>query len=203
MVSKRFIKFFVLGMVAGAKGEKPKHVMNDDDGQFWMPWLSTPKYPKGSDNGKSDDGYYHPVKKNHSVTNYEVSSTSSSKKKGRGAQDQVMSMVVNDEFGVMQRILQEFTRRKINIETIVVGKCGIAGEARVVLTIVDRVQAERSVEALSRLHDIIQCELVTRPGRSRTRYRATPRGGSGLIGSIEEVDSMINSLQNQASSSKR
>ena len=38
---------------------------------------------------------------------------------------QVMSMVVNDEFGVMQRILQEFTRRKINVETIVVGKCEI------------------------------------------------------------------------------
>ena len=73
---------------------------------------------------------------------------------------QVMSMVVNDEFGVMQRILQEFTRRKINVETIVVGKCEIPGKARVVLTIVDRVQAERSVEALSRLHDIIQCELV-------------------------------------------
>ena len=60
---------------------------------------------------------------------------------------QVMSMVVNDEFGVMQRILQEFTRRKINVETIVVGKCEIPGKARVVLTIVDKVQADAKAVA--------------------------------------------------------
>jgi flagellar biosynthesis/type III secretory pathway M-ring protein FliF/YscJ len=84
MVSKIMLKFFLSGMVAGGERKKPKHVMNDDDGQFSMSWLSTPKYPKGSDNGTSDDGYYHPIKKNHSVRNYEVSSTaSSSKKKGK------------------------------------------------------------------------------------------------------------------------
>jgi hypothetical protein len=83
MVSTIMLKFFVSGMVAGGERKKPKHVMNDDDGQFSMSWLSTPKYPRGSDNGKSDEGYYHPIKKNHSVRNYEISSTSDSKKKGR------------------------------------------------------------------------------------------------------------------------
>ena len=52
MVSKIMIKFFVSGMVAGGERKKPKHVMNDDDGQFSMSWLSTPKYPKGNDNGE-------------------------------------------------------------------------------------------------------------------------------------------------------
>ncbi len=62
MVSKIMLKFLVSGMVAGGERKKPKHVMNDDDGQFSMSWLSTPKYPKGNDNGASDDGYYHPDK---------------------------------------------------------------------------------------------------------------------------------------------
>ena len=56
MVSRIMLKFFVSGMVAGGERKKPKHVMNDDDGQFSMSWLSTPKYPKGNDNGASDDG---------------------------------------------------------------------------------------------------------------------------------------------------
>jgi len=108
---------------------------------------------------------------------------------------QVMSMVVNDEFGVMQRILQEFTRRKINVETIVVGKCEIPGKARVVMTIVDKVQAERSVEALSRLHDIIQCELVDETRQESYALASNSSGKVRLIGSIEEVDSMIDNAK--------
>lgn len=84
MVSRFTLSVLISGMVAGGERKKPKHVMNDDDGQFSMPWLSTPKYPKGSDNGRDDEGYYHPIKKNHSVRNYEISSVpSAGKKKGR------------------------------------------------------------------------------------------------------------------------
>ena len=35
----------------------------------------------------------------------------------------VISLIVKNEFGVMQRIMGEFTRNKINVESIVVGKC--------------------------------------------------------------------------------
>ena len=35
----------------------------------------------------------------------------------------VLSLVVKNEFGVMQRIMGEFTRNRINVESIVVGKC--------------------------------------------------------------------------------
>jgi len=108
---------------------------------------------------------------------------------------QVLSMVVNDEFGVMQRILQEFTRRKINVETIVVGKCEIPGKARVVLTVVDKVQAERSVEALTRLHDIIQCELVDDTRQESYALASNSSGKVRLIGSIEEVDAMIDNAK--------
>jgi hypothetical protein len=51
-----------------------------DNGQFSLPWLSTPKYPKGNDNGRDDEGYYTPIKKEHSMKNYEESAKGRKKK---------------------------------------------------------------------------------------------------------------------------
>ena len=104
---------------------------------------------------------------------------------------EVISMVVNDEFGVMQRIMGEFTRRKINVDTIVVGKCEIPGKSRVVLSVSDRKQAEWAVDSLQRLQDIIQVELV---GENRQEAYALVGNGTAkarLIGSIEEVEKML------------
>ena len=42
----------------------------------------------------------------------------------------VISLIVKNEFGVMQRVMGEFTRNKINVETIVVGKCEAPGKSR-------------------------------------------------------------------------
>jgi hypothetical protein len=64
----------LLSMVMNGKG-KPKRIEGDSTcDQFQQPWLSTPKYPKGSDNGKDDEGYLAPIKKLHSMKNYEESS---------------------------------------------------------------------------------------------------------------------------------
>ncbi len=59
----------VLGVAKGA-GRRPKVIEGSDSHQ--LPWLSTPKYPAGQDNGRNDDGYYQPIKKNHSVRNYQL-----------------------------------------------------------------------------------------------------------------------------------
>ncbi len=59
----------VLGVAKGA-GRRPKVIEGSDCRQ--LPWLSTPKYPSGQDNGRNDDGYYQPIKKNHSVRNYQI-----------------------------------------------------------------------------------------------------------------------------------
>jgi hypothetical protein len=59
----------VLGVVKGA-GHRPKVIEGSDCHQ--LPWLSTPKYPSGQYNGRNDDGYYQPIKKNHSVRNYQI-----------------------------------------------------------------------------------------------------------------------------------
>ena len=55
--------------------KKPKKVMGDTkNGQFQFAWNSTPKYPKSPDNGRDEEGYYQPIKKLHSMKNYEESS---------------------------------------------------------------------------------------------------------------------------------
>jgi hypothetical protein len=65
----------LVGMVGGAERKKPKKLMDDQDsGQFQFAWNSTPKYPKGADNGRDDEGYYAPIKKLHTMKNYEESS---------------------------------------------------------------------------------------------------------------------------------
>ena len=104
---------------------------------------------------------------------------------------EVISMVVNDEFGVMQRIMGEFTRRKINVDTIVVGKCEIPGKSRIVLSVSDRKGAEWAVDSLQRLQDVVQAELVDETRREAYALVSNSYGKARLIGSIEEVEKMV------------
>ena len=60
----------LFGVVQGG-ARRPKKLMDDND-CHQLPWLSTPKYPCGQDNGRNDDGYYVPIKKKHSVRNYQI-----------------------------------------------------------------------------------------------------------------------------------
>ncbi len=104
---------------------------------------------------------------------------------------EVISMVVNDEFGVMQRVMGEFTRRKINVDTIVVGKCEIPGKSRVVLSVSDRKEAEWAVDSLQRLHDIIYAELVDETRQEAYALVANSFGKARLIGSRDEVERIV------------
>jgi len=108
-----------------------------------------------------------------------------------GIEMEVISMVVNDEFGVMQRIMGEFTRRKINVDTIVVGKCELPGKSRVVLTVSDRKQAEWAADSLQRLHDVLHVELVDESHQEAYALVGNGAGKARLIGSIEEVEKML------------
>jgi len=108
---------------------------------------------------------------------------------------QVVSMIVNDQFGVMQRVMGEFTRKKINVETIVVGKCELEGKARVVLAVLGMDQAKLAVERLERMHDIFEIDIL-----DETRHEAyalvTNEGGKArLIGSIPEVAKLIEAMK--------
>jgi len=111
---------------------------------------------------------------------------------GRGfAEMEVISMIVNDEFGVMQRVMGEFTRKKINVETIVVGKCEILGKARIVLSVKERKHAEQAVERLERLQDIVQVEIVDGTRHEAYALVSNQFGKVRLIGSIDEVSTLI------------
>jgi len=48
---------------------------------------------------------------------------------------EVLMLLVYDQPGVMQRVMGEFTRKRINVETIVVGKCEMPERARIVLSV--------------------------------------------------------------------
>jgi len=50
---------------------------------------------------------------------------------------QVLSLLVHDGWGVMQRITATFTRKRISIDTIIAGKCEKEGCARVLLASTD------------------------------------------------------------------
>ncbi|MDH7509127.1 MAG: ACT domain-containing protein [Methanomassiliicoccales archaeon] len=104
---------------------------------------------------------------------------------------EVISMIVNDQFGVMQRVMGEFTRKKINVETIVVGKCELPGKARIVLSVKDRKQAEQAVERLTRLQDVIEIEIIDESRHEAYALVANSFGKARLIGSIEEVDNLV------------
>ncbi|MFP4197931.1 MAG: ACT domain-containing protein [Methanomassiliicoccales archaeon] len=106
---------------------------------------------------------------------------------------QVISMIVNDEFGVFQRVMGEFTRKKINVETIVVGKCELEGKARVVLTVKGRKQADQAVERLERLHDVVTVGIVDETRHEAYALVSNDDGKARLIGSIPEVAELIES----------
>ncbi|MBM4237418.1 MAG: acetolactate synthase [Euryarchaeota archaeon] len=104
---------------------------------------------------------------------------------------EVISMIVNDQFGVMQRVMGEFTRKKINVETIVVGKCEIPGKARIVLTVKDKRSAGQAVERLTRLQDVVEVEIIDETRHEAYALVSNSFGKARLIGNIEEVDSMV------------
>ncbi len=104
---------------------------------------------------------------------------------------EVISMIVSNEFGVMQRIMGEFTRKRINVEAIVVGRSEVPDHARVVLTVLDREMADIAVERLQRLHDVQDVEIVPHDRHSAYALLSTDSGKVGLIGSQQEVQELI------------
>jgi len=103
----------------------------------------------------------------------------------------VISMIVKDEFGVMQRAMGEFTRNKINVETIVVGKCELPGKARIVLSVVGKESAETAMARLERLQDVCDVRLVPEEGQSAYALISTSDGNVGLIGGSAQVEEII------------
>jgi acetolactate synthase-1/3 small subunit len=104
---------------------------------------------------------------------------------------EVIMMLVFDQPGVMQRVMGEFNRKRINVETIVVGKCEMSGRARIVLAVEDKEKATSVLEHLRALQEVIEADLVD---HSRHEAYALLQIGGGLCrvtGSVEEVDAIV------------
>ena len=104
---------------------------------------------------------------------------------------QVISLIVKNEFGVMQRVMGEFTRNKINVETIVVGKCEQVGKSRMVLSVIDKDQATLAVGRLEKLQDVFDARLVEESGQSAYALISTTGGNVGVVGVSSQVDEII------------
>jgi acetolactate synthase-1/3 small subunit len=104
---------------------------------------------------------------------------------------EVISMVVNDEFGVMQRVMGVFTRKRINVDTIVVGRCEIVGKSRIVLTVKDMAMANVAIADLKRLHDVVQVEVADATRHEAYALVENSHGKARLVGNLAEVDKII------------
>ncbi len=72
---------------------------------------------------------------------------------------QVLSLLVHDDWGVMQRITAVFTRKRISIDSVLAGPCERDGFARILLASADP-KFPRMVEHLRRVHDVIEVEYI-------------------------------------------
>jgi acetolactate synthase I/III small subunit len=107
----------------------------------------------------------------------------------------VISLVVRNEFGVMQRVMGEFTRNKINVETIVVGKCEQPGRARIVLSVIGEDSARTALEKVCALQDVFDAEIVTPDRQSAYALMSTTSGNVGVVGGSEQVGEIIDRSQ--------
>ncbi|AGI47080.1 Acetolactate synthase, small (regulatory) subunit [Thermoplasmatales archaeon BRNA1] len=103
----------------------------------------------------------------------------------------VISLIVKNEFGVMQRVMGEFTRNKINVETIVVGKCEKPGKSRMVLSVIDGGEAKLVMGRLQKLQDVYDCELIPESGQSAYALISTSSGNVGVVGGSDQVEEII------------
>ena len=102
---------------------------------------------------------------------------------------QILSLLVHDDWGVMQRIAGVFTRKRISIDTILAGKCERPGCARVILASEDPKFA-KMVEHLRRVHDVIEVEYIENNAEAFALVRS-PAGRKPVTGKAGEVDEAL------------
>ena len=102
---------------------------------------------------------------------------------------QILSLLVHDDWGVMQRIAGVFTRKRISIDTILAGKCETPGCARVILAS-EHPQFSRMVEHLRRVQDVIEVDYIENTAEAFALVRL-PAGRKPVAGKAGEVEEAI------------
>ena len=101
----------------------------------------------------------------------------------------VLSLLVHDDWGVMQRIMAVFTRKRISVDTILAGPCEKDGCARVILAS-KHPQFPRMLEHVRRVHDVIEAEFIENNAEGFALVR-TASGRKAVAGTAEEVDAKL------------
>ena len=102
---------------------------------------------------------------------------------------EVLMLLVYDQPGVMQRVMGEFTRKRINVETIVVGKCEMPERARIVLSVENSSGCIRSATIQVTAGDIVGC-CLSPPNPTQNPVVMTCAGGS--VGCKENTYQVVN-----------
>lgn len=102
---------------------------------------------------------------------------------------QVLSLLVHDDWGVMQRITAVFTRKRISIDTVFAGPCEKQGCARVILASKDP-KFPKMLEHVRRVHDVIEAEYIENNAEEFVLLRS-PTGRKPLSGKPEDVDAQV------------
>lgn len=103
----------------------------------------------------------------------------------------VIAMLVDDVPGVMQRVMGEFTRKRINVETILVGKCEKPEKAKIILSVTEPKQAVAVLEHLRMLQEVIEADIVNEDRLEAYALIGNGEGLTRLTGSIEEIKTVI------------
>jgi len=102
---------------------------------------------------------------------------------------QVLSLLVHDDWGVMQRIMGVFTRKRISVDTILAGPCEKEGCARVLLA--SRHPAfPKMVEHLHRVHEILDIEYIENDAEAFVLLKSAG-GRKPVAGKADAVEAAI------------
>ena len=75
----------------------------------------------------------------------------------------IISVLVEDKPGVLQKVAGLFTRRDFNIDSITVGESEVEGLSRMVITVnADKTGLEQVTKQLNKLVDIIKIKDITK-----------------------------------------
>jgi len=110
---------------------------------------------------------------------------------------EVLMLLVYDQPGVMQRVMGEFTRKRINVETIVVGKCEMPERARIVLSVESKEKALNVIEHLRALQEVIEADMVAPDRHEAYAILLGKDGVCRVTGTADEVEALIKKSQPQ------
>ncbi|HUS56972.1 MAG TPA: acetolactate synthase [Thermoplasmata archaeon] len=108
---------------------------------------------------------------------------------------EVIMMLAYDQPGVMQRVMAEFTRKKINVDTIVVGPCEMSDRSRIVISMREQEKALGVIEHLRALQEVIEADIVDPDRHEAYAILLNKTGRCRITGSVEEIEALIKKTQ--------